>query len=203
MQKKEGEEMSFKPSDFFLSIVSFLGVLLPGAVFVFLRGASVQAVFAPKDFEPRWRWAVAAVSAYVAGQILLAVTEPLNSLAEYVAARTPHVVHRILSVFKKHDAPQPAETGDFHKAISYVRLRNTEAAAEIDRHMADYKLLRNLIAVFLIDAVWSLFDRPRIQERTFWASLLTLLSFVGFVRMHYWARLLAFQYRDLLILDEK
>ena len=82
--------MSFKPGDFFLSIVSFLGVLLPGAVFVFLRGSSVQAVFEPKDFEPRWRWVVAAVAAYVAGQILLALTEPLNWLAEYVAAWAPH-----------------------------------------------------------------------------------------------------------------
>jgi hypothetical protein len=61
----------------------------------------------------------------------------------------------------------------------YVRLKNADAAGEIDPHMADDKLLRILVAVFLIDIVWSMLDRSANYSRIVWDIVLVLLSFVG------------------------
>jgi hypothetical protein len=199
MENEESKEM-VKPSDFFLGVVSFLGVLLPGAVFVFLRGESLRSTFKPLALDQNWVViAAAAAAAYVAGQILLALTDPLNGVADRVAKK----------IFGAFEQPQPSmKTADesnarFHKAISYVRLKNAAAAGEIDHHMADYKLLRILMVVFLIDVVWSLFDRSANYPRILWEIVLALLSFVGFVRMRYWARLLALQYEELLKIEDK
>jgi len=146
--------MSFKPSDFFLSIVTFLGVLVPGGVFIFLCGPSIHALFPPQASAQYW--VAILVASYVVGQILLAATELLNGVAGYLAWGFPTLLRKI-----KRDTSHPVQRfngATFHEAISFVRLRSAAAAGEIDRHMADYKLLRNLVAVFLIDAVWSLID---------------------------------------------
>lgn len=189
--------MPFKPGDFFLSVVTFLGVLLPGAVLLFLRGSTLETVFPATGIEPRW--AVFLVAAYVAGHILLAATEVLNYLALWIAA----MARRLISKIKKPNPHAPRTDGDFHKALCAIRLKNADAASEIDRHMADYKLLRNLVAVFLIDLVWPLPDGSPGYGRALWDGALVALSFFGFVRMHYWARRLAFEYEDLLPQTEK
>lgn len=174
--------MDFKPGDFFLSIVTFFGVLLPGAILLFLRGPFAASNPVPlPGVVPEW--AAFLVAAYVAGHILLAATELLNPVAAFLADK----LFRTLAV-----------NGDFREALSYIRLQSAAAAGEVDRHMADYKLLRNLVAVFLIDLVCSLTDSPLNNRRALWDSALALLSFGGFVRLHYWARRLAFQYRSLL-----
>jgi hypothetical protein len=81
-------------------------------------------------------------------------------------------------------------------------LKHPEAAAEIDRHMAGYKLLRNLIAVFLLDLVFSIPAWPQTCPRFVADFLLALVFFLAFVRMLQWAYLLAFQY-CILIREDK
>src|SRR5579864_7686830 len=76
--------MSFKPGDFFLGVVSFLGDLVPGAVLVSL----LLLRFRPQDWGHRasWPsvdWAVFAVAAYIAGHLLLAVSEMLNERVDW------------------------------------------------------------------------------------------------------------------------
>src|SRR5262244_752806 len=97
---KDQENQMPKPSDFFLSIVTFLGVLFPGAVFVFLLGETLRDVFRLPRFDQRWNWVVAAVAAYVIGHILLTVSQLLNDAAEPVAlfldSRLPEPVQLML-----------------------------------------------------------------------------------------------------------
>jgi len=74
--------------------------------------------------------------------ILLAATELLNDVAVYVAWAFTTLVRKI-----RRDTSHPSSVSmvrPFMKAISFVRLRSAAAAGEIDRQMADYKLLRNL-----------------------------------------------------------
>jgi hypothetical protein len=72
--------------------------------------------------------------------------------------------------------------------------------------MAGYKLLRSLVAVFLIDLIvcliLSIYGLPRTTSRLVADFVLVLLFFLAFVRMLQWAYLLAFQY-CILIHKEK
>jgi hypothetical protein len=86
----------------------------------------------------------------------------------------------------------------FHAALSLLRLDAPEAAAEVDRHMANYKLLRSLTVVFSVDLGVSLALGPRSSERLSFDLIAAVLSFVAFARMFAWAQLLAFQYCRLM-----
>jgi hypothetical protein len=100
------------------------------------------------------------------GCLLLAASEVLNLTVDWVARllspnfheelrrieldyRTSHGVF-ISPEYVKDEKTLKARGFCFHSALSYVRLKNTEAAAEIDQHMADYKLLRCLVFVLLL-----------------------------------------------------
>jgi len=200
--------MNFKPGDFFLGIVDFLGVLVPGAALVFLEAEWIRRIFGISPLQPPWL--VFAAAAYFLGHLLLALTELLNRPAQRLAPR-------IWSLQQAHDDAGSFETvcksvlgkaatGDtgtnFHAALSFLRLKHADAAAEIDRHMAGYKLLRNLVAVFLFDLLLSLPAWRQSPLRLGADLILMLLFFLAFVRMLQWGYLLAFQY-CILIHEQK
>jgi|SRR5215467_263525 len=198
--------MNFKPSDFFLGIVDFLGILVPGAALVYLESEWISRIFGVSPLQAHWL--VFAASAYFVGQLLLALTEGFNLLAEPIMDKIP--VLKGTQVHAKRfgttcasllgdAASQDAAGITFHAALSFVRLNSAEAAAEVDRHMAGYKLLRNLTAVFLLDFFISLSKGlPRIASD----FVLVVVLFLAFTRMLQWAQLLAFQY-CILIREQK
>jgi len=209
--------MNFKPADFFLGIVDFLGVLVPGAVLAYLLDDRLCHIYRISPLHVHWL-AFAAVS-YLFGHLLLALTESFN----WLAGRVLHVLHSFSKT--QQDAMKlqkdcrhrlgtaagenPGTT--FHAALSLLRLKNADAAAEVDRHMAGYKLLRNLVAVFLIDFVLTLFGTHETSANVLTSQIrhyrlladavLSLLFFLAFLRMLQWAKLLAFQY-CVLIYDQ-
>jgi hypothetical protein len=195
--------MSFKPSDFYLGIVDFLGVLVPGAVLVFMQGYRIlPALSNPSSVTD---WTIFLGTAFITGQLLLALSELLNGLAPSVAGFFSPQLREGVDELEKAAASLlekgiVGKTGPtvFHAALSYLRLKNGEAAAEVDRHMADYKLLRNLVAVFVTDFLASLILGPRSCARLIFDGVLAFLSFIAFARMLGWAHLLAFQYCCLI-----
>lgn len=200
--------MSFKPSDFFLGVVNFLGVLVPGAVFLFLLLRHLPA----QAWLQRPNWTAFAVAAYILGCLLLAASEILNLTVDWLTKRfLPKFDTKLREVeadFRQrhHDLMCPETAGEkvegdlndrgfrFHTALSYVRLRNAEAAAEVDHHMADYKLLRGLVAVLLVNVAISLGIAPRNCPLLVTEAGLAALAFLCFVRMYNWTRFLAFDY---------
>lgn len=203
--------MSFKPSDFFLGVVSFLGVLLPGAVFLFLLmpGFLMLAKLPPRV------WIAFAIASYMVGCLLLAASEVLNLTVDWVARllspkfheelrrieldyRTSHGVF-ISPEYVKDEKTLKARGFCFHSALSYVRLKNTEAAAEIDQHMADYKLLRCLVFVLWLSTAIVHWSRPGWGSLSFLEIAISMLAYLCFVRMYNWARYLAFSYAQLLV----
>ena len=188
--------MPFKPSDFFLTVTSFLGILVPGAVLIFMLHDRLLPVFCDQPWATRW--VVITVAAYVAGQILAALTESLNLVA------TPRMtIFRALGKdvcrFEQKlpvTLPDGVDRGTkFHAALSLLRGSNPAAAAEIDHLMADYKLLRSLVGVFVIDWLFS-FSLPGhtwSSPRSILDGVLAVLTFLTFVRLYNWALLLAFQ----------
>ena len=93
----------------------------------------------------------------------------------------------------------------FHGALCYLRIQNAAATAEVDHHMADYKLLRNLLAVLAIDLAGRIVPLFRGESAGTQAWLILALEcaligvcFWAFVQMFNWAQLLCFQYVCLL-----
>jgi hypothetical protein len=87
----------------------------------------------------------------------------------------------------------------FHRAISYLRIKSQGAAAsEVDHHMADYKLLRNLVAILAIDGTIRSFTEAHPWLIVTLELVLLTFCFAAFVRMYNWAQLLAFQYVCLI-----
>lgn len=192
-----------KPSDFYLGVVNFLGVLVPGAVFLFSRNLppdtwSIRGTSIPP-------WLVFGGIAYLVGQLLLAITEWFNSSVPYFNWWPFLHLHGDVELFRrkalKHLQAVNGESDQstFHRAISYIRIKNQPAATgEVDHHMADYKLLRNLVAILAIDSAIRIFMRgPSVRIVTL-ELLVLILCFAGFVRMYNWAQLLAFQYVCLI-----
>ena len=195
--------MAFKPSDFYLGIVDFLGVLVPGAVLVFIQGHRIFP--APSAPSSATDWTIFLGAAFITGQLLLALSELLNGLALPFDRILFHPLREGVDELEQRaalllKAGIVGKTGPtvFHAALSYLRIKNGEAAAEVDRHMADYKLLRNLVAVFVTDFLASLILGPRSGARMIFDGVLATLSFIAFARMLGWAHLLAFQYCCLI-----
>jgi hypothetical protein len=189
-----------KPGDFFLGVVNFLGVLVPGAILIFLRGWTSYVTTDVTEY----RWLVIGGASYVLGQFLLGTTEILNEIARKVPGRffvQPDVVlfrddaRKQLGLLK-----EGSEQAQFHAALSYLRIKDAAAAVEIDHHMADYKLLRNLLAILAIDLLARTlgYPKPESQAVIFLESLALVACFIAFVRMFNWAQLLSFQYVCLI-----
>jgi hypothetical protein len=205
--------MTFKPGDFYLGVVDFLGVLVPGAVLVLLQGGRLASALRHPGSTPEstlfvpstpTKWTILIGTGFIAGQLLLALSELLNRQAlrflHRIDAIVPGPAGYVPELEKRAarllGAGTVGVTGPtvFHAAISYLRLEAPEAVGEVDRHMADYKLLRNLVAVFLADFLMSLALGPREPVRLIADAVLGVLSFLAFARMFGWAQVLAFQY---------
>ena len=88
--------MSEKPGDFFLGVIDFFGILVPGIALLALQGSTLAhlAAIPLPSRENWWDWVPALVAAYVIGHFLLGLGVPLNSL---VAAVYPEANDSLLS----------------------------------------------------------------------------------------------------------
>jgi hypothetical protein len=64
--------MAYKPGDFFVGVIDFFGILVPGAVLLFLdRDCAVNSVSLPLTGNQTALWVVFLVGSYVVGHFLL------------------------------------------------------------------------------------------------------------------------------------
>jgi hypothetical protein len=192
-----------KPSDFYLGVVSLLGVLVPGAVFLFLRNLPPDTWCIAGTGFPRWL--VFGGIAYLIGHLLLAITEWFNSLVPHfrwlLSSRLQKDVGLLRGEALRHLKAENGESDQskFHRALSYLRIKDQAAAAgEVDHHMADYKLLRNLVAILAIDGTLRIFTEVPPWRMITLELILLIFCFAAYVRMYNWAQLLAFQYVCLI-----
>jgi len=157
---------------------------------------------------------------HVLGQFLLGISDLLNDVMDPFAWMMSHGLHNKVRELEKgfrqmcFESMRPGgethrEKGEpkseklkergfwFHSAISYVRFRRIGTAAEIDHHMADYKLLRNLVVAFFLDLVIST-RLPHYPHQQTCEVILGALAFWGFIRLYNGARYFAFDHALLL-----
>jgi hypothetical protein len=171
--------MGAKPSDFFLGVIDFFGILVPGAVLLFLISYQHEWIGdnlgLNLDKTQGSTWILFFVVSYVLGQFLSSMSTPLNNLLRWFspAAQDKYYIEIQESLPLPKDLPPPTgwvrrlftaainslfntekRTAVFYRAFAFIRIKEKAAAlAEIERQMAEYKLFRSLAVVFFIDVV--------------------------------------------------
>ncbi|HKY29418.1 MAG TPA: hypothetical protein VJM12_15875 [Pyrinomonadaceae bacterium] len=167
-----------KPSDFFVGVVDFFAILLPGAALVFLfRPFLIDDV--PNNWLPTTStqsWVLFLVLSYIVGHLLHAMGSKL--LDDYVygpiylrlfrpshkraAKLDPHALENdeeavktlLARVRLKTDANKIG-TNYYEWCLSDIRVARPAGAAEVDRLQADSKFFRSMVFVFLVAALVS------------------------------------------------
>lgn len=147
--------MGYKPGDFFIGVIDFFGILVPGAVLLFLQRPFFSSLFSDEiiDFadDPATFWVAFFFASYVMGHLLLGMGVPLNGLLRVYLPEKKDEFYK--EALETGTLSQPCKTraDAFHRAYSFILLKSSSALVEIERQMADYKLFRSLTLVFAID----------------------------------------------------
>ena len=171
-----------KPSDFFLGVIHFFAILLPGAALVYLT-YPLLFLIRPWAWKPIERhlppsgstesWIVFLMGAYIVGHFLNAVAGKLDFGYDNKYLKEHHPDHHRAAQIIKSDQlleeklralkangrvliarvfedVKEANLGTslYNWCLSYIRLSNDQAAAEVDRYQADSKFFRSLVFVF-------------------------------------------------------
>ena len=186
--------MGYKPGDFFVNVIDFFGVLVPGAVLLFLDGRYfIRALGLDLGCSDGVRWAVFLVGSFVLGQFLLGMGVRLNGLLHFYC---PEREDKYYQEVKEH-VTLPANIKDrrracFLRVYTILRIKNSPALAEVDRQMADFKLFRSLLFVFAIDFLISL-AKGLGKERVLFSGILFLLAGWRFLFLISWTYRTAFE----------
>lgn len=153
--------MHYKPADFFLGVMEFFAILMPGALLTFLMidwGAPLFGVLLPRLPGTTAKWLAFAVSSYVLGHLLHHLGAILDKWIydnlyvkkwkrrrgeERLLVKTRELMNEALGT----DAQM---TSAFSWATSFVRLNSDAAATELERGGADSKFFRSLSIVALV-----------------------------------------------------
>lgn len=148
--------MSYKPADFYLGVIDFFAVILPGAVITLLLVPFIGPEF-PPAFDGMGSpalWGMFFLSAYYLGHILHQLGFLLDKLYDktYVDRYKRRSGDDDLLRDAKKCANDWIQADLWQRCNSLVRVHNAAAAAEIDRLSADSKFFRSMTFVVFVSA---------------------------------------------------
>lgn len=214
--------MAYKPGDFFLGVIDFLAVLVPGLVLLWLQGEWMYALYPlgnPID-NPGW-WFPVLVAAYVLGHFLFFIGERFLNRFHNERRKMPEIPKSYYKRLTEREGDRFPKQMDalnlkqrdelFHSSFSHVRLSGGDALTEVERSAASYKLFRSLVVVFALDAIlstipteWtveSFFSAERI--RVIVSGVLAYAAYLRFAFLRNWTEGLAFEFAALIASDTK
>ena len=181
-----------KPSDFFVGVIDFFAVLLPGASLIYLLQPLIvtSAVTPWLPASPTQGWVVFLVLAYIAGHLLHAIGSGLLDDYVYGAFYLPRCRpshSRAAKLIRQADAASlrkdteaastllarvhlttnvnPQGTNYYDWCLSDVRVNSPSGAVEVDRLQADSKFFRSMAFVFVVAA------SVGVREALVWVSV--------------------------------
>ena len=192
--------MAFKPGDFFIGVIDFFGILVPGAVLLFLHGESlVNSLGLQLAQNQTALWVVFLLGSYVLGHFLLGIGVPLNRLLRFSRRLSKDKFYNeVKEIISLPPQVEKNRTDAFYRAYSFVRLRSPSALAEIERQMADYKLFRSLTLVFGLDLLLVWFRGIASWPRLLFSGILFILAAWRFLFLLGWTYRITFEYYALL-----
>lgn len=190
----------YKPADFFLSVIDFFGILVPGSIFVFFHRDYLISVWTfPTNGAVAW--VAFFIGSYILGNFLLGLGVPLNRLLDicYLPANDA-----FYNEVKTLDNSSPGVTENrtelFYRAYTFIRQNSLSALSDIDRYMADYKLFRSLTLVFFMDLVSLSFRGGGLTwDRGVISGLLFVIAMWRFLFLLHWTYRVTFEHYALLL----
>ncbi len=177
--------------------IDFFGILVPGAVLMFLHGEYLLGLLGmhsvPNDKVLYWSGFF--VASLLLGHFLTGISVLLlNRAQEWSIGDVDRYYKEVeqeisLPVAKNRKAA-------FHRAYSFIRLNSTAGIAEIDRQVAEYKLFRALTIAFAIDFGFALAALD--VRHIIVSALIVLLSWYRFASLICWTQQMTFEYYVLL-----
>jgi len=146
--------MNQKPSDLLLGVIDFFGILIPGAMLVFLHGNFLLRPLGLSigTLQTFADWIPAFFVSYALGHFLLGFSVPLNDLAvRFPSKETTAYYEAVRKRIKLPPNVSDNRTNVFYSAFSFIRIHSPEAMVELERQAAEYKLFRSLTLLFLLD----------------------------------------------------
>lgn len=189
--------MSYKPGDFFVGAIDFFGILVPGAILIFMHRQIFFGLLGGQlttwGLTP---WVVFFLVSYIIGHFLLAMGVPLNGLLRYWLPEGKDdyykEVRELISVPRRHKIRPDV----FHRVCAFIRLENGSAMADIERQIADYKLFRSLTLVFALDLLLMRLENN--ADRWPFSMALLILALVRYLFLLRWTYRAAFEYYVLI-----
>ncbi len=212
-----------KPSDFFIGVIDFFAVLLPGASLVYLvQPLIVNSMLAPwSPGTATQGWVVFLVLAYIAGHLLHAIGSWLlddyvydkfyipqwkssHSRAAKLATQTDRsafppdseAAKTLLARVYLTTKADPLGSNYYDWCLADVRLNSPAGASEVDRNQADSKFFRSMVLVFLVAALIGLW------KGLVWVLaggvLLTIFAIWRFCKLRWTATKRVYEYYLLL-----
>jgi hypothetical protein len=204
--EKEVKIMDAKPSDFFVGAMDFFAIFVPGALLAFLLVPwAAREVFGPVlpalDTDAK-AWIAFVVASYVLGHLLHHLGSVLDYTYDhvYVKAKRKHGEEWLLTKTKELMAKDLGAKENlpsaFYWAGSFVRLRSSTAALELDRSGGDSKFFRSLCLVALAGALVLLWKGLLIPALA--ALLVAAFSWVRFTKRRWDTTQRTYEYFVLL-----
>ena len=131
--------MNQKPSDLLLSVLDFFGILIPGAVFVFLHGdfllspldLSIGKLQTPVD------GVLAFFVAFVLGSFLHGFSDILDRFTQPLhSEETKRYLEAVRDCLTLPPEIPKNFTNVFYSVFSFIRINNSYALAELERQEA-------------------------------------------------------------------
>jgi hypothetical protein len=152
--------MAYKPEDFFVGVIDFFAVLLPGALLSFVfADFACHHVFGralPALQGGMQGWVVFVFSSYLLGHFVFLVGSYIDPLYDrfrrkFVPKEKDRTYMRAKEIKEEclGDNPQEMVMNTFQWAKANLTLRSPAALVEVRRHEADSKFFRSLIVVLL------------------------------------------------------
>lgn len=148
-----------KPSDFFINVIDFFAVLLPGSILVGVAWQDISPLVVERltPFGTGAQAATFAVLSYVVGQLAYAGGSLLDETYDRWRKRrsATDVFQERARLLATRDGLSPDEQKSvslYKWAEAQVRVHSPSAAAEIDRAQAESKFFRTLTAVLGVSA---------------------------------------------------
>jgi len=195
--------MGFKPEDFFVGVIDFFAILLPGAVLSFVMidfaHGHVFGNVLPSIRTEGQGWVLFAFSSYLLGHFVFLAGSYIDPLYNELRGRfvpkekdcTYLRAKEIKETYLGDSSSEPL-MNTFQWAKANAQLRYPAAMLEIRRHEADSKFFRSLIIVLVVLAV--VLIRKLAWIETVICLALIVVSFARYAEQRWKAAQRAYEY---------
>lgn len=191
--------MGYKPGDFFIGVIDFFGVLVPGAVLLFLQRSYFRKLVDLQSCQNQAiEWVAFLVGSFVLGQLVFGIGVKLNEFLPFYEPEAKDNFYK--EVKDKIHLPEGEQSRQnaFYRAFSFIRINNAEALAEVERQSAEYKLFRSLTVVFTLDTLLMLFSHFHDWSKWAFPLVLSAIALFRFLFLLSWTYRITFEFYELL-----